>query len=99
MKRPRVGAGGIIQIEIPAKSGREQRWNSPQSKENNMKILVRNTEDFSDVTIRDDNGINIHVYCFDTKEESKAFIQGFRCALSVANSAIQSIPMNYEILK
>jgi len=66
-----------------------------------MKIQIRDTEDFSEVMIKNNDGISIYCYSFSDspQAERKAFIQGFRCALHVANSAIQSIPTDYEILK
>lgn len=42
---------------------------------------------------------NVYVYTFNTKDQADIFFQGFRCALSVANSMVQSVPHGYDIKK
>ena len=64
-----------------------------------MKIIITKHENYSEVVVRDASGVNIHAYVFDDHEQAKAFIQGFKCARSVANSLIQSMPMDYSLVK
>lgn len=61
-----------------------------------MQIIINDHEDFSEVIIRDDGGINQHVFTFDDKKQATAFCTGFNCAKQVANSAIQSLPSEYK---
>lgn len=61
-----------------------------------MKIIITDYEDYSEVSIRDAGGINLHTFTFDDRKQATAFCTGFQCCKTVANSLIQSMPMTYE---
>lgn len=64
-----------------------------------MKLILTTYKDHTEVSVRDNTGINLHTYTFDTKGLAEAFLTGFRCCQAVANSVIQSIPTTHEIVK
>lgn len=62
-----------------------------------MKLIVTQFADHWDVTVH--NGFtkrDTHVFTFDTKQEARAFCDGFFCAKSVINSLVQSLPLAAE---
>lgn len=63
-----------------------------------MKIVFTKCEDYTKVTVTDATDME-RVYTFDDYKEAKAFFQGFSCARMMANSLIQSMPMDYSEVK
>lgn len=59
-------------------------------------MILLQFSDHSEVIIRNDSGIDLHVYTFDTTKAAMAFCSGFQCAREVANSLIQSMPYVYS---
>ncbi len=62
-----------------------------------MKIIITDYKDHSEVSIRNAEGINLYTYVFDSRQSARAFVQGFTCARTVANCAIQSLPIGYDV--
>lgn len=63
-----------------------------------MKLTITEYEDHAEVKLMD-GCLLLHSYVFNTKEEAKAFCQGFQCAKNIANGLIQSLPMSYTTVK
>jgi len=61
-----------------------------------MKLIITDYKDYSEVVVRDETGINLHVYTFDDKKTAQAFCTGFQCAKTVINGLVQSLPLSYE---
>lgn len=62
-----------------------------------MKITIHDYENGSEVTIKDSLGHTLHQFNFDDKKQARSFIQGFNCAMTVAQGVIQSIPTTYTV--
>ena len=66
----------------------------------NMKIILTDYEDYSEVIVRGASGTNEHVYTFDDHKQARAFCNGFACARKCAiNAVYSSLPMDYEARK
>jgi len=61
-----------------------------------MKIHIIQYKDYCEVIIRNAQGINLHIYNYNTLAEAKSFFQGFRCCQSVINGLVQSLPLGYD---
>lgn len=59
-----------------------------------MKIILTQTENHFEVSIRNSVGVNLHIYVFDTKEEVEAFMLGWKCCQLTSLNLIQSLPQN-----
>lgn len=60
-----------------------------------MKLIVNQFKDHFQVTVRGANGINLFVFTYKTREEAKAFVNGFTTCRLLANVAIQDLPQDY----
>jgi hypothetical protein len=60
-----------------------------------MKLLLTDYEDYSEVIVQSDSGINEHVFAFDDHKQARAFCSGFQCAKKVINGLVQSLPVDY----
>lgn len=63
-----------------------------------MKMILINYGDHVEVSVKDSDGLG-HSYTFDNLYEANAFCSGFRCAQSVINRMVQSLPMSFEVGK
>lgn len=60
----------------------------------NLELLLLDCKNHFETIVRR-NGMNVHVYTFDTKKEAIAFFTGFQCAKEVINNLVQSVPLGY----
>ena len=63
-----------------------------------MKITIIRGAKGSEVVIKDNNGIKIHQYVFNTYTEARIFCNGFQCGIRIAVDTLFSIPQNYETI-
>ena len=62
-----------------------------------MKLLLTDYEDYSEVTVQDAIGVNLHVFAFDDRKQATAFCTGWNCCRHTIIGTIQSsIPMDYQ---
>ena len=64
-----------------------------------MKIIVQHFFGHSEVCIRGESGVNLHMFTFATRQEVTAFLQGFTTAQHVACQVVKRIPTNPEIIE